>query len=358
MFGTELLDVAIGLAFTYIVLSLVASAVLEAAESLLRTRSKYLWQGIGELLDTPAPLRNMGSLREMVTRTKNQRPSRDQAEATAADAPAADAPPTLRSVYEHPLISGLYYGDYDQASSRLAFRTLPSYIPRSNFAAAVIDLVSQPHRGDGISTIEALRRGVGGLAEGKTKRALSAIVALAGDDLASVERALEVWYDSAMDRVAGWYKRHAQVLLLAIGYAVALSLNANSIALAHYLASEESARDAFVQAADQFMQNRTVEDLKANGAVDTYLKQISDRGSPIGKAVPWADPMLYLGCLITAFAISLGAPFWFDLLNKLMVIRSTVKPKEKSADEGSEDRPSTPAGPANGRRPSSFVQTP
>jgi hypothetical protein len=44
------------------------------------------------------------------------------------------------------------------------------------------------------------------------------------------------------------------------------------------------------------------------------------------------------GWSITALAISLGAPFWFDLLNKIMVIRSTVKPKEKSPEEGSEDR--------------------
>ena len=34
----------------------------------------------------------------------------------------------------------------------------------------------------------------------------------------------------------------------------------------------------------------------------------------------------------------LGAPFWFDLLNKVMVIRSTVKPHEKSPEESSEDR--------------------
>jgi hypothetical protein len=44
------------------------------------------------------------------------------------------------------------------------------------------------------------------------------------------------------------------------------------------------------------------------------------------------------GWLVTAFAASLGAPFWFDLLNKIMVIRSTVKPHEKSPEESSEDR--------------------
>jgi hypothetical protein len=43
------------------------------------------------------------------------------------------------------------------------------------------------------------------------------------------------------------------------------------------------------------------------------------------------------GLLITAFAISLGAPFWFDLLNKFMVVRSTVKPKEKSGEDTSKD---------------------
>jgi len=41
---------------------------------------------------------------------------------------------------------------------------------------------------------------------------------------------------------------------------------------------------------------------------------------------------------MTAFAATLGAPFWFDVLNKVMVIRSTVKPHEKSPEEASEDR--------------------
>jgi len=44
-----------------------------------------------------------------------------------------------------------------------------------------------------------------------------------------------------------------------------------------------------------------------------------------------------VGWLLTALAISLGAPFWFDLLNKFIVVRSTVKPKEKSPEEKSKD---------------------
>jgi hypothetical protein len=56
---------------------------------------------------------------------------------------------------------------------------------------------------------------------------------------------------------------------------------------------------------------------------------------------PPMQPLFWLetltGWLITTLALSLGAPFWFDTLNKFMVVRSTVKPKEKSTTEGSKD---------------------
>ena len=45
----------------------------------------------------------------------------------------------------------------------------------------------------------------------------------------------------------------------------------------------------------------------------------------------------FFGWLLTALALSLGAPFWFDLLNKFIVVRSTVKPKEKSQEDKSKD---------------------
>jgi hypothetical protein len=54
----------------------------------------------------------------------------------------------------------------------------------------------------------------------------------------------------------------------------------------------------------------------------------------------WLKTFLFpwVGWILTALAASLGAPFWFDVLNKIMVIRSTVKPHEKSPEESSEDR--------------------
>src|SRR5262249_49358560 len=89
-------------------------------------------------------------------------------------------------------------------------------------------------------------------------------------------------------------------------------------------------------AAAQTDPNASAEDFAAaRKKVDQSLSAVWELGMPIG----WNDSSkLYfqkhpqisvLGLLITALAVSLGAPFWFDLLNKTVPIRSTVKPEEK-----------------------------
>ena len=49
--------------------------------------------------------------------------------------------------------------------------------------------------------------------------------------------------------------------------------------------------------------------------------------------------MKIIGIFLTGLAVSQGAPFWFDLLNKIIVVRSTIKPHEKSPEQPSKDRP-------------------
>jgi len=59
-----------------------------------------------------------------------------------------------------------------------------------------------------------------------------------------------------------------------------------------------------------------------------------------GKTIPYAEfnDLKYIvhnfwGYLITALAISLGAPFWFDLLSKLIRIRTSVQNKPRRTTE-------------------------
>lgn len=304
-FGTQLLDVAIGLVFLYVIVSLMASAIVEAIESLLRTRAKYLWQGVTELLGAAAK--------------------------SSGKAGVVNA----ASLYEHPLVGSLYFGSYPDATRRLVRRRLPSYIPRESFSAAVIDLVSRSARSDaGASSIETLRRGIRGLPDNALRRALETITRVAGDDILSVQRGIEQWYDASMDRVSGWYKRHAQLMLLIVGFTLAAAANIDSWHIARDLAADEPKRQALIDAAGAFIQSREGQ----SGPV--VLDDVRDYLAAAGSSLLPTERGLHSvpGWLVTAFAVSLGAPFWFDLLNKMMVIRSTVKPREKSRDEGSEDR--------------------
>lgn len=113
-------------------------------------------------------------------------------------------------------------------------------------------------------------------------------------------------------------------------------------------------RNAMIETIQQYSENSTgsalpnikdCEDNKnsAKCKMEQHLSAIRKLGLPIG----WDDStneLLYpvssrgwmvksFGWLITALAVSLGAPFWFDVLNKFMIVRSTVKPKAKSPEE-------------------------
>src|SRR5918911_567910 len=51
LFGSTLLEVAIGVVFVYLLLSLLCSALGELIEAFLKYRARYLEQGIKKLLD-------------------------------------------------------------------------------------------------------------------------------------------------------------------------------------------------------------------------------------------------------------------------------------------------------------------
>src|SRR6185436_104653 len=136
MFNTTILDVAIGMIFIYLLLSLLCSAANEMIEHVLKNRARDLERGIRELLESRA-----GSA------------SPDSAAPDSAAPNSATL--TVEKFYNHPLISSLYEGTYAE-SYRAGLRTkLPSYIPARNFALALMDLVAP-------STAPAVQSGAAG----------------------------------------------------------------------------------------------------------------------------------------------------------------------------------------------------
>ncbi len=175
---------------------------------------------------------------------------------------------------------------------------------------------------------------------------------------------LESWFNGTMDRVSGWYKRSTQYWLFGIGFVAAVALNINAFTIAEYLGQNPAVRERLVQHAERIAEAGTpglaavegqsvdVQLVAARTQLERFQTEMASVSIPIGWDRQPAPPACredcsarylwrfrqFAGLLLTAVAATLGAPFWFDLINKVSVIRSTVKPHEKSQDEGSEDR--------------------
>ena len=285
------LDVAIGVAVVLFFVSLAASACAELLEGLLRYRSKNLERGIVQLAGKAL----------------------------------------TGQIFAHPLVRALYQGETKK----------PSYIPANIFALALVSELAKKAPSEAspasvrtLVTVEglppAMRTALGTLAEQAENR-LEPFVAL-----------VEGWYNATMDRVSGWYKRHAQLVLLLVGLALALALNIDVISVGQLVARNSALRANLVAA------SRTLPPPPPVGAspnVVSDVDQLASLSLPLGwTPIDEKDPrnlptspagwlIKVFGFLLTALGVSLGAPFWFDVLNRLSVVRSTVKPGEKAGPD-------------------------
>jgi hypothetical protein len=323
MFGSDMLDVAVGMIFTYLLLSLICSAANELIERSAKNRAASLQEGLKELLD-------------------------DQG-----------GTGLVKQLYNHGMINGLFKGAYDPAKS---LGNLPSYIPARNFTLAILGIIAP----GGVGSPSSFKEAVGKIQSESVKSAFLSMIDDSGQDLGKLHQNVEDWFNSTMDRVSGWYKRRTQLFIFLLGLTIAVGLNVNSVTLANDLWSHKAQRDALVSAAQGYLEKHHGADSAAPataleaaklGTADTTkvqeldpslkadIEHLDNLGLPIGwKNIRGTDirnvPFLawsFVGWLITAFAVSLGAPFWFDVLNKFVVVRSTIKPHEKSQEETSKN---------------------
>jgi len=274
----NVLNVAIGLFFTYLILSLISTAVHEAAASLSLARGRLLKHGLRRLLSDGAT-GNRGAL--------------------------------FDKVFGHGLIQGL---------SRTS---LPSYVPSRTFCLALFDALSENGAGTLFSQIE---HGIATMPAGYAKQSLTTFLANSGGDIAALRARVESWFDDAMDRLTGTYKRWAQLIHFLFGLLVAILFNVDSLNITSVLWHSSDKRAALAAQAQNFM---AAHPAAGGGAPDlsSLITQLQDLPVPLGWTQQlWhrTDLLLWLlslaGWLVTAFAISLGAPFWFDLLQKLLNI--------------------------------------
>jgi len=301
------LDVALGLTLLYAALAVFCSSVVEAVSARIGLRGLYLRRGL---------LRVAGE------------------------------EGLYRRLIHHPAIASTY-------RERPGTGNAPSYLASERFVSALLDVIPTRARAMGMPPDFTLPGSPAadpeaynfarcahylhtqGIAVGGVLSRLADRNGATADDF---HKALAAWYDSQMERTGGWYKRRVQKLLFAIGLLVALPLNIDTVAITQRLTQDPGLRAWASAEAGKVAAGGSVKDVSTDTAPESglpigyacVLAHKQDLGALVSgcsrelHAQAFSDWLLKLfGLLLTAFAVSFGAPFWFQLLMKIADLRGS-----------------------------------
>lgn len=341
MFGVPALDVAIGLLFLYLLLALVCSTVNEVISTAFGMRARFLQLGLLNLL-------------------------------SAAPNPTDEGKVALKRFYAHPLVQTLVRPkrgpdpatDPTEPTKWWRKPPYPSYLPSRTFVAALTDLArdttewraaAKPEQAEAAvermnAAADDFEREIASIPNTHLSEALLAVYRSVEKDASKFHHAAEQWFDDAMERVSGWYKRRVQLFLFAIATLAVFALNADSLTSGRVLWRDDAVRAAVVKKAEATAAGELdeVEVERAVKELDLPLGWELSRGD--GPTEIPDDPLAILakllGLALTIGAVMLGAPFWFDLLSKIMRVRSTGAPPPASdaVRKGEGEQPRAGAG--------------
>lgn len=280
-----IIDLALGLFLIFSVLSLMVSGIQEWVAQLVSLRASNLRQGIDNLLgDT-----------------------------------------TAKALYEHGLIKGLYKRGKKAAG--------PSYIPAKQFTDALFDQLDL--NGAGSASGQTLEQFIDAKVTGNDdlKKALKAIAAGTDGKIEALRQGVAAWFDDSMNRVSGWYARKMKWVGLVAAFVVVVVLNADTLRIVDELWHNAALREQLAATAAQVSRDGTPQEVSAalQPQMDSLLAAV-----PLGWSCPEEAQLSFGDCflqnfgwttvpgwLLTVFAVSLGAPFWFDLMGRVARLRAS-----------------------------------
>jgi hypothetical protein len=187
-----------------------------------------------------------------------------------------------------------------------------------------------------------LQQAVEQLPDGHTKESLLVLIAKTRRETTAVERQVvdfqknvEAWFNDAMSHVSGWYKRWTQGVIAALALVVVCAANADTVQIVQRLSRDGPLRAALVAAADNAARSAPGSD---DARAKAMLEQADNLTLPLGwnraSATTAATPLGLLskviGLIASVLAVSLGAPFWFDTLSKVINVRGAGAPPGES----------------------------
>jgi len=348
MSSFPILDLVVGIIFIYFLLSIICSSAVELWFSIRNTRGRLLAQWLIRIFDTQA-LDSNG-----IPKIKNGKPVS-----------------VGQAIMDHCMVTAL---SKDGKSG--------SYMDAQNFVSALLDKITISPVKAGLNLVQLppknldeyilaieqsevisgeLKRTILSFANaaktsGNVLKQIPTTSNIAIDFITTVKsefdlfrEKLENWYDTNQNRLTGTLKRK-KVLpsTIIIATVITIGLNADSIAISKYLYDNKEVTKVFAEKALNSLNNynERIEKMKNDTGViksrefetivtlDTALNRVKNDIAIFKSTVPeglplgWTDKTVFnwntiLGWLATILAISLGAPFWFDILNKIANLRGT-----------------------------------
>jgi hypothetical protein len=275
MLGSTVLEVAIGLCFCYGTVALIVSTLQEGLAAAFRLRANTLLAGVKSMLNDP----NFNGL--------------------------------AQAVYAHPLVNP--HGNGIRTDER-KLSAKPSYIEPANFAIALVDSLHQVP-----GNFAALGPALEAIRDPQVRLAMQSLYRRCAD-LQQFQQALAGWFDSAMERVSGAYKRRQLLVSLLLSLLLAILFNIDSIHLFRTLWQHPLPTQ--IQGVPGQLDPDTLKALWALPIGWTSFPPVLNNDFALQIA----------GWLLTASTSLFGASFWFDLLQRAIQMRGTgPKPAEKPA---------------------------
>jgi hypothetical protein len=346
MFGSEILEVAIGLAFIYLLFSLICSAINEWFARLLDTRARDLEKRITMVLKNPELVKNLYNhpLVKLITR----KTWIDRILGVFVKCRKDGRPSTISPQIFSTALSDIFIksgknqvkGKSDEDILNTIYRGMKSFRIRET---------QDQQEGLGVFKI------IVDTVKDETTEVKNRII--------RVKHNIETWFDISMEQMSKWYKQKTRISIFWIAMFLCGIFNVDTIMIAKHLYYEDATREKLLQASIEYVEknnskkelekaldqndenidrsqtdenekhlkiNKLEEDRKE---IVKNTKDFKDGVIELGVPIGWKGEgniwskiksigyLQLIGWIITAFAVSLGSPFWFDLLRKIIGIR-------------------------------------
>jgi len=188
-------------------------------------------------------------------------------------------------------------------------------------------------------------------------------------DPATVQTEVSRWFDAVMQSFDERYTRHMKTVAIITSIVVVIVLNANIFAIYRNIALNDALRAAIVSSATEIQKQGKSGPEQSNGEVKPNVQQVQQfindykgvgfnpirprqvkdfiSGQGAWQGVPASDRFAHglkvmLGWGIMVLLLSVGAPFWEDILESLFGVKNLLRKRSDTSnveDRGGQQKP-------------------